>query len=155
LIVVKNYTGFTVYIDCRNNGPIAYEMALVDDRGNVERGDDFVLDRSVPSECQMTTGDPFRVTPTEEATLGEFQRGHLADANALDNFAQSMADSFFVTNMLPQAARFNGGGGAWRRTEEIAECYREITPLRIWGGVIWGDDASNDLFVDTHNVRTP
>ena len=97
----------------------------------------------------------FQVTTAEEADLGRFQRGHLADANALDSFQQAMIDPFFVTNMLPQAARFNGGGGAWRRTEEIAECYREISILRIWGGVIWGDDATNDVFVDTHNVITP
>ena len=56
--------------------------------------------------------------------------------------------------MLPQSANFNSSG-AWRRTEQIAECYREISTLRIWGGVIWGDDATNDVFVDTHNVVTP
>ena len=117
--------------------------------------DDFEIDLTVPADCQMTTGDTFQVTSEEEARLGQFQRGHLADANSLDGRQQSMNDSFFVTNMLPQAARFNGGGGAWRRTEEIAECYREISTLRIWGGVIWGHDAANDVFVDTHNVITP
>lgn len=155
LIVKKDYEGFTVYIDCRNHGPIAYEMTLGPDQGDVTRLSGFKIDPTVPAECQMTTGDTFKVTDAEEAAFGKFQRGHLADANSLDGGRQSMADSFFVTNMLPQAARFNGGGGAWRRTEEISECYREKVVLRIWGGVIWGNDATNDVFVDTHNVITP
>ncbi len=154
LIIVKEYDGFTVYIDCRNNGPIAYELELGPDRGNNPRSDGFNLDPTIPAECQMTTGNTFQVTPAEEAQLGRFQRGHLADANSLDNRQQSMDDSFFVTNMLPQAASFNSSG-AWRRTEQISECYREISNLRIWGGVIWGNDATNDVFVDTHNVITP
>ena len=57
--------------------------------------------------------------------------------------------------MLPQAANFNTNDGAWRHSEEIAECYREISTLMIWGGVIWGTDQTNDVFVDTHNVITP
>ena len=155
LFIEKNYSGFTVFIDCRNNGPIAYHMTLAADAGDEPRLSDFKIDDSVPANCQMTTGDPFKVTPSEKTQLGKFHRGHLADANSLDSSSQSISDSFFVTNMLPQSAKFNGGGGAWRRTEQIAECYREITPLEIWGGVIWGDDGSNDVFVDTHNVKTP
>jgi endonuclease G len=154
LFVVKEYDGFTVYIDCRNNGPIAYELELGADQGNIPRLSGFNLDPTIPAACQMTTGNTFQVTPAEEAQLGRFQRGHLADANSLDNRQQSMDDSFFVTNMLPQAATFNSTG-AWRRTEQISECYREISNLLIWGGVIWGDDTTNDVFVDTHNVITP
>ncbi len=153
--ILKKYEGFTVVIDCRHNGPIAYWMTLSADTGDEPRLNDFQLDESIPAHCQMTTGDSFQVTDQEENQFGKFHRGHLADANSLDGSEQSMADSFFVTNMLPQAARFNGGGGAWRRTEQISECYREITTLHIWGGVLWGADATNDLFRDSHNVTTP
>ncbi len=155
LFIEKVYDSFKVVIDCRNRGAIAYEMTLGTDQGDIARLRDFKIDPTIPIDCQMTTGGTFKVTDSEEALFGKFQRGHLADANSLDNSEQSMIDSFFVTNMLPQAARFNMAGGAWRRTEQITECYREISDLHIWGGVIWGDDASNDLFVDTHNVITP
>ncbi len=155
LFIEKEYDTFKVFIDCRKHGVIAYNMTLGPDVGNTPRLHDFRLDSSIPTDYQMTTGDTFQVTSAEEAQFGKFQRGHLADANSLDSSVQSMSDSFFVTNMLPQAARFNGAGGAWRRTEEISECYRDISTLRIWGGVIWGNDVSNDLFVDTHNVITP
>lgn len=45
--------------------------------------------------------------------------------------------------------------GAWLLTEEIVECYRDIDELLVLGGVIWGDDARDDYFVETHGVRTP
>ena len=151
--ILKQYEGFTVVIDCRHNGPIAYWMTLSADTGNEPRLSDFQLDDSIPAHCQMTTGDSFQVTVQEENQFGKFHRGHLADANSLDGSEQSMADSFFVTNMLPQAARFNGGGGAWRRTEQISECYREITTLHIWGGVLWGAEATNDLFRDSRGAQ--
>jgi hypothetical protein len=44
----------------------------------------FVIDTSIHIECQMTTGDTFKVTAAEKARFGTFQRGHLADANSLD-----------------------------------------------------------------------
>lgn len=45
--------------------------------------------------------------------------------------------------------------GAWKRTEEITECYRDIDELLVIGGVIWGNNPSNDYFVDSHGVKTP
>ena len=78
--IEKNYSGFTVYIDCRNNGPIAYHMTLAADAGDEPSLNDFKIDNSVPANCQMTTGDTFKVTPSEKAQLGKFHRGHLADA---------------------------------------------------------------------------
>ena len=127
-------------------------LVLEADAGNVDRLDGFSLDDTIPDECEMTTGNTFQTTDAEEAIHGSYHRGHLADAN--DGRRQSMADSFFVTNILPQSGSFNSTG-AWRRTEQISNCYREISTLRIWGGVIWGDNAADDLFVDTHNVATP
>ena len=71
LFVVKNYDGFTVYIDCRQNGPIAYELVLKADVGNVPRpASQFNIDSSIPADCQMTTGDTFQVTDEEEDRLG-------------------------------------------------------------------------------------
>ena len=58
-----------------------------------------------------------------------------------------------MLNILPQAANMNRG--AWLQTEEIVECYRDIEPLVIWGGVIWGDNAEDDHFVKSHGVKTP
>ncbi len=66
-----------------------------------------------------------------------------------------MSDTFYVTNILPQQKTFNRKGGAWRHTEDFAECYRDVTRLTIWAGIIWGDDRRNDFFTETHSIETP
>lgn len=58
-----------------------------------------------------------------------------------------------MTNILPQAANMNRG--AWLRTEEVIECYRDIEDLLVIGGVIWGNNPSDDYFVKSHGVKTP
>ncbi len=45
--------------------------------------------------------------------------------------------------------------GAWLRTEEIVECYRDIDELLVIGGVIWGNNPADDYFVNSHGVKTP
>ena len=45
--------------------------------------------------------------------------------------------------------------GAWLLTEEIIECYRDVDELLIIGGVIWGDNQSDDYFLQSHGVKTP
>ena len=45
--------------------------------------------------------------------------------------------------------------GAWRRTEEIVECYRDIDELLVLGGVIWGQNPEDDHFVRSHGIATP
>jgi endonuclease G, mitochondrial len=58
-----------------------------------------------------------------------------------------------MTNILPQAANMNRG--AWYRTEKIVECYRDIDELLVLGGVIWGNNPSDDYFLQSHGVATP
>jgi endonuclease G len=45
--------------------------------------------------------------------------------------------------------------GAWLRTEEITECYRDIGPLHVVGGVIWGFNPDDDFFLTSHKIATP
>ena len=86
---------------------------------------------------------------------GTWDRGHLVPANHMDHRLSAMTDTFFVTNILPQQSTFNHSKGAWFATEKISECYRDLSRLSIWGGLIWGQESSNDFFVTTHGVTTP
>ena len=79
----------------------------------------------------------------------------MVPANHMDGSSDSLNDTFFDTNILPQNSTFNQSKGAWSQTKIITECYRDITPLVVWGGVIWGDDAGNDFFTQTHGIKTP
>lgn len=54
---------------------------------------------------------------------------------------------------MPQASNMNRG--AWLLTKEITECYRDIDELLIISGVIWGDNPDDDIYVDSHGVKTP
>lgn len=58
-----------------------------------------------------------------------------------------------MTNILPQTASMNRG--AWQHTEMIVECYRDIDELLVLGGALWGNDTSNDHFVESHGIATP
>ena len=150
----KQYRGFTVWLDCTENGAVLFRYELDQDTGRVSRSGSFKVDPSVPAGCQPSSGRSYR-TATVDPSTGTWDRGHLVPANHMDHSKDAMKDTFFVSNILPQQSTFNQAQGAWSRTEVISECYRDISKLTIWGGVIWGTDASNDFFVNTHSLRTP
>ena len=154
-IYEKEYLGFTVWLDCdQHHGAVAFYYEIGADTGNAKRKGRFKTDPSVPSECQPNSGRSYRTATVDPAT-GTWDRGHLVPANHMDGSPDAIKDTFFVTNILPQNSIFNQSKGAWSRTETITECYRDITTLAVWGGVIWGDDASNDFFTQTHGIKTP
>ena len=73
--------------------------------------------------------------------------------NHLDYSSAAIKATNNMTNILPQVANMNRG--AWLETEEIVERYRDISELLVIGGVIWGNNPSDDYFVKSHGVKTP
>jgi endonuclease G len=142
-----NYEGFTVWLDCSRRGAVRFQYTLTRDQGNHRRHDRFFLDPDVPGRCQQSSTGSYQKHSDER-----FDRGHLVPANHLDNSADAIRQSNFMTNILPQASNMNRG--AWLRTEEIAECYRDIEPITVIGGAIWGNHPRTD-FVASHGVATP
>lgn len=139
-----NYDGFAVWLDCKERAPVKFRYNAQRDTGNAARASDFKLDPDVPKDCQQLSADSYgRV----------YDRGHQVPANHLDASPAAIKQSNYMTNVLPQISQMNRG--AWLLTEEIIECYRDIDELLVMGGVIWGNDTSNDLFVKSHGVRTP
>ena len=53
---------------------------------------------------------------------------------------------------MPQASTFNQG--IWLAAENVAECYHDLTPVRVVGGVAYSDIA-NDYFLVSHGIPTP
>lgn len=154
-IYEKKYHGFTVWLDCDRHGAVAFHYTLDKDHGNISRDSaKFEIDLSVPKTCQPSSTASYRTNAVHPGT-GTWDRGHLVPANHMDHSLPALKETFFVTNILPQQSTFNQKAGAWHLTETIAECYREIAPLEIWGGLIWGHDTGNDFFTDSHGVETP
>lgn len=148
-IITRKFDGFVVTLDCNHRGAVSFYYQLGEDRGNEDRHRNFYDDSEVTSQCQQTSRDPYRRPDGEP----KYDRGHLVPANHMDNSAESIRQSNIMTNILPQALQMNRG--AWKRTEDITECHRELEPLEVWGGVLWGDDVSDDHFVESHGVATP
>lgn len=150
-ILRLDYTGgFTVWLDCSKRGAIKFQYNAQRDTGNFKRSSRFYLDLKVPARCQQTLTSSYKRPQGDKPT---FDRGHLVPANHLDHSAEAIRQTNTMTNILPQVASMNRG--AWKHTEEIVECYRDIDELLVIGGVLWGNDARNDYFVESHGVATP
>ncbi|BBL57528.1 DNA/RNA non-specific endonuclease [Methylomonas koyamae] len=143
-ILKLDYDGFTVWLDCKERAAIKFRYNAQRDSGNLKRYDKFELDPNVSASCQQFTS---------KAYGNGYDRGHQVPANHLDASANAIHQSNDMTNILPQTSQMNRG--AWLLTEEIIECYRDIDDLLVLGGVVWGNDTSNDIFVSSHGVRTP
>lgn len=142
-----DYEGFTVWLDCDRRGPVRFQYNAQRDSGNHKRKSSFYIDKNVPEHCQQTSVKSYK------ADGQRYDRGHLVPANHLDYSKTAIKQTNFMTNILPQAANMNRG--AWLRTEEIVECYRDRQELLVMGGVLWGNDNSDDFFLDSHGVETP
>ena len=143
-IIKVDYTGFTVWLDCRKHGAIKFQYNVQHDIGNLPRTKSFHTDPNIPADCQQFSDKGYNQN---------YDRGHLVPANHLDDSKQAIYDTNSMVNILPQAAAMNRG--AWQLTEEITECYREIDNLQIIGGVIWGNNPTDDYFIADHGVATP
>jgi endonuclease G len=143
-ILQLNYEGYTVWVDCLKRGAVKFQYTLQADIADYPRSSSFYIDKSVPRECQQLS--------TSAYGLG-YDRGHLVAANHMDFSATAVKQSNIMVNVLPQTVAFNRG--AWEKTETISDCYRDIEPLLVIGGVIWGDYQGDDYFLETHGVATP
>ena len=59
-----------------------------------------------------------------------------------------------VTGYRSQAYPATFNHGIWLAAENVAECYRDLTPVRVVGGVVYSDSA-NDYFLISHGIPTP
>lgn len=75
-------------------------------RRAAKRGDDFRPDPEIP------TGS---ATP-QDYTRSGYDRGHLAPAADMSFSAKAMSESFYMSNMSPQAPQFNRG--IWSKLEK-------------------------------------
>lgn len=91
----------------------------------VERSDDFRADAAV------STGS---ATPSDYKGSG-YDRGHLAPAADMAWSEATMSESFFMSNMSPQAPRFNRG--IWKKLEEQTRAWsRENDTLWVVTGPV-------------------
>jgi len=145
-----DYDGlFQLWLDCPRRSAVFFTYTAVKDCGCFARAHSFYIDHNrtrVPRHCQQYSGSSYG---------SKYDRGHLVPANHLDFSEQAIRDSNYMTNISPQAKQLNRG--AWLQVEEIIECYRDIEPLTIVGGVVWHETMriNETLLWESHGVQLP
>jgi len=142
-----DYGGFKLLYDCDLKSAIRYEYKLDKDTGNFSRPSTFTLDTNLSKNCGQQ-----QTTNSYASVVSGWDRGHLVASNHMDNDAAYLLSANYMTNIVPQLASFNQG--LWKETENITECYRDIAPVQVIGGVIYSD-ASNDFFIASHGIKSP
>ena len=165
----KKYSSFELTLLCDRIVGAGYTVgffySLMSDRNDIKRKNSYIRDTTVPKECQQQFEQQILPTYKHEKCVRAgrtknpfcFDRGHIVTANHMDDNLQTTHDASYVTNLIPQAAGLNQGGGAWYATEEIIECHRDFPDVRnldIFGGILY-DEANNDYFLNSHGIPTP
>ena len=150
-IIKLDYESWDIEYNCKNRGYEYFHYKTVPDSGSEERINKFNLEKNMPKKCRQFKTSTYKAPKTSEIS---YDRGHGVHQNIWDHSKELMAQSNLFSNIVPQASELNRRG-VWRKTEELTECYRDKGQVEVWGGVIWGDDTSNDHFVKSHGVVTP
>ncbi|MFM7054089.1 MAG: DNA/RNA non-specific endonuclease [Bacteroidota bacterium] len=90
---------------------VAYELTASETNSSYARTDRFM------SDPEIKTGS---AKPTDYKGTG-LDRGHLAPAGDMGWSSLSMAESFYMSNMSPQAQGFNRG--IWKKLEELVRTW--------------------------------
>ena len=142
-----DYGGFRLLYDCDLKSAIRFEYKLDRDTGNFSRPSTFSFDPNLSKNCGQQLS-----TNSYASVVSGWDRGHLVASNHMDYDAAYLLSANYMTNIVPQLASFNQG--LWKETEIITECYRDLAPIQVIGGVIYSD-SSNDFFLASHGIQSP
>lgn len=125
---IIKHTGFTLSYNSKwkVSNWVGYELTRVETRGNEKRTNKFVTDPKVKG-----------TTATDSDYRGSgYDRGHLAPAADMAWSNEAMKESFYFSNMTPQAPNFNRG--IWKSLEDKVRKWaeRDSAIIVICGPVI-------------------
>jgi len=150
-LITLTFPGWEIQYNCQKRGPESFFYQAVPDTGNHKRSSRFHAEERLPRHCRQFSTSTYKLSKNAEIF---YDRGHMVPANHFDHDKAMINATNSMANIVPQASKLNRHG-AWRKTEELVECYRDIGITNVWGGVIWGKDFRNDHFFETHGVVTP
>ncbi|PYB79756.1 DNA/RNA non-specific endonuclease [Pseudomonas soli] len=149
-LTLLDHGRFRLWYDCQRGEPHRFSFTLGKDQGHLPRVDNFRIDRSLPEGCMGQFSAKAYSTPKG------YHRGHLAANNHFDDDRAAMDTSNLMSNIVPQLASHNSR--TWYQTELLTECYRDLRPVTVIGGVVFGHAGAaldNDAFVQSHGIATP
>ena len=128
-VITLDHGGFVLRYDCTLRTALRFEYALERDTGNLPRPITYSADPALPSLCGGQSN-----TASYASVHAGYDRGHLVPVNAMDDNPQYLQSANFMSNIVPQVSSLNQG--LWEATDNVAECYRDVAPLRVYGGVV-------------------
>lgn len=146
-VIRQDYGGYQLTYDCTTRTALQYSYTLGVDNGTAARPSSFRLDPTLPAGCEQQYS-----ARTYNPVYAGYDLGHLVSSNHMDHDAEYILRANYMTNIVPQLADLNRG--IWVKAENVAECYRDIAPVQVYGGVVYSD-PSNDWFLASHGIRTP
>lgn len=146
--IERQYDGFKLWIDCDLRGHTMYQYTLGRDTGQIERKSNFKLAPDVPARCQQTSTETYK-----KDGKSRFDRGHGVPFNHMEHSERATRQSDFMVNVWPQHRDLNRG--AMYETEKIAECYRDMEQIEVYGGIIKGATPANSDYLESHGIHTP
>lgn len=147
-VIERQYDGFKLWIDCDLRGHVMYKYTLDKDLYDLDRFNKFTLAQDVPAECQQLSTDTYKVD--DDST---FDRGHGVPFNHMEHTIKAAKQTNFMVNVWPQHRDLNRG--AMLRTERIADCYRDLGSVTVYGGIIKGATPANTDYIESHGIVTP
>lgn len=125
-----HYKGMTVDFNPELHIPnwVSWELTASETDGTVKRARNFKQDADVPG-CAL---------PQDYARSG-YDRGHMAPAGDMKWDYDAMQETFFLTNICPQAKSLNTG--AWKKLEEKCRqrAQADSAIIIVCGPVLTGD----------------
>lgn len=111
--IIITHTGYSLlYNETHEQADwVAYELTREETNKTFDRTDKFLVDPKIK------TGS----ADNNDYSKSGYDRGHLAPAADMGWSAASMAESFYYSNMSPQAPNFNRG--IWKNLEELVRSW--------------------------------
>lgn len=143
--VVTQHLGYSTSYNHAHYQPnwVAYTLSHNKLNGEAERTNDFQVDPNINPETANT----------KDYTKSGFDRGHLAPAADMSWSPQAMKESFYMSNISPQAPKFNRG--IWKKLEEQVRFWAHEKPtLFIITGPILNEHLTKKIG-KSHSISVP
>lgn len=125
--VIINYTGMTVSFNPELHIPnwVSWELTAEEAAGTESRAEKFFADDRVEGSAKPS-----------DYTRSGYDRGHMAPAGDMKWDSEAMAETFYMTNICPQAGVLNRG--SWKKLEEKcrARAQRDSAIVIVCGPVL-------------------
>lgn len=140
---IVEYEGMTLSFNSEMHLPnwVVWELTGLEVAGSYPRKDNFRGDDNVVGSAEKW-----------DYSYSGYDRGHMAPAADMKWSKKAMDDSFYMTNMCPQAKSLNTG--AWKRLEEKCRQWAEIDSAII---IVCGPVLTDPILehIGDNNVAVP